>query len=74
MDIWLFWSTIRAHQPEIRTAALQDYKRAVIIGGTSTYGKGTVQRFVDLDRTVSVVHQFKTIGSTKTNYPKVLSY
>jgi len=28
---------------------MQDYKRAIIIGGKQTFGKGTVQSFVDLN-------------------------
>lgn len=38
-----------ASASEILTAAMQDYKRAVIIGSPSTYGKGTVQRMFELD-------------------------
>lgn len=37
-----------ASASEILTAAMQDYKRAVVIGSPTTYGKGTVQRMVEL--------------------------
>lgn len=42
-----------ASASEILSAAMQDYERAVIVGSKNTFGKGTVQRMIDLSALLS---------------------
>lgn len=41
-----------ASASEILAAAIQDYGRGVIVGSHTTHGKGTVQQFVELNRSL----------------------
>ena len=60
-----------ASASEILAAAIQDYKRGVIMGSASTYGKGTVQRIFDLDDALPAeFNGLKPFGSLKLTTQK----
>lgn len=71
-----------ASASEIFAAAMQDYKRALIVGSSSTYGKGTVQRVIPLDNNFSseklgalklTVQKFYRINGSSTQQKGVQS-
>ena len=58
-----------ASASEIFAAAIQDYKRGIVVGSKHSYGKGTVQNMIDLNQFIRG-NSYGDLGALKTTIQK----
>ena len=58
-----------ASASEILAAAFQDYRRGIVLGSKQTYGKGTVQNMIDLNKIISG-NTYGDLGAMKVTTDK----
>ncbi len=62
---------LSASASEILAGAMKDYGRAVIVGSPNSYGKGTVQTFVELNRFLNTTDDFGSLKLTIQKFYRI---